>query len=97
MRGKIIGLIYNAVAEMNRELPDDQKLPLKEDTPLAGGSLDSLGFVDMIVRVEQAIHKEFGKAVTLAGDDIMTRQDGPFSNIGSLADHIDSILSGRQN
>lgn len=59
-----------------------------------GGVLDSMGIVTMIVDVEQAVHDEFGQAVSLADDRAMSQRNSPYRSIGSLADYIAAQLNG---
>jgi acyl carrier protein len=76
---RILRAIYNAVDEVNGQLPKGKNLDKAPDTVLYGrpGKLDSLGLVSLIVTVEQNIHDEFGTDVTLADDRALSQRNSP--------------------
>jgi len=87
---KIDALVFEAIDELNEQLPEEQLLIKSPDTVLLGdsGNLDSLGLVNLIVLIEQKMEEELGFYIALA-DSINTTQEGnPFETIGSLQSHI---------
>ena len=56
-------------------------------TPLYGGEagIDSLSLVRLIVALETAAHRRFGRRVTLADERAMSLRNSPFRTAGSLA------------
>ena len=54
---------------------------------------DSLGLVNYIVDVEQALDEELGVAVTLADERAMSQTRSPFRTVQSLADYIMTLAA----
>ena len=69
----------------------------REDTVLygAGGRLDSLGLVSLILEVEAAVNAETGQKLVLADAHAMSQKRSPFRNVGSLADYVIARLEVR--
>ncbi len=91
---KVIQSMFKAVAEVNQILPKDRRLEESCETILVGqsGKLDSLGLVNLIVAVEQQIQAEFGVAIALANEEVMSQNSSKIQTIGSLGDYITSLL-----
>lgn len=89
--------LFSAVDAVNPQLPRGNKLSKSPDTALVGSSspLDSLGLVNLIVATEQNVEEEFNVQITLADDAIQPAEDNPFRSLGTLADHIHSLLERR--
>lgn len=93
-RPAVEDLLFAAVAEVNRQLPHEQRLEPSLETPLtgAGGRLDSLGVLNLLVLAERRIQNLYGVDVMLADDEALGREPSPFNTLGSLADHIQGVL-----
>ena len=93
-RAQILGLIYQAVDEANDQLAEGQRLVKSPDTPLIGDAacLDSLGLVELIVSVEEAIADELGIPVTIADERAFSKNRSPFRTIGTMTDHVCELL-----
>jgi D-alanine--poly(phosphoribitol) ligase subunit 2 len=91
---KVLQAIFDAVEELNQQLPPDRRLARSPDTVLLGNAakLDSLGLVALIVTAEQTIEDRFGLAVTLADDRAMAQKNSPFKTIGTLADYAALLI-----
>jgi D-alanine--poly(phosphoribitol) ligase subunit 2 len=91
---KIENLIFNAVEEINNQLPDEKQLIKSTKTTLFGreGNLDSLGLVNLVVTIEQNIEDEFDVRITIADERAMSQKHSPFRTIGTLADYINMLL-----
>jgi len=87
---RIIRVIFKALDEVNQLLPKEARLEKSVDAVLFGtsSSLDSLGFVNLIVAVEQGIEDIFEIKIALADERAMTQKNNPFKTIGTLADYI---------
>jgi len=96
---RIIQAIFNAVDEVNPQLPREQQLQKSIDTIIAdrSGKLDSLGLVNLIVATEQKIEEEFGKAITLADEKAFSQKSSPFKTIETLANYILILLEENSN
>lgn len=95
---RVMALILKAIDDINETLEEEDKIPKSSDMALFGpsGVLDSLGFVNLIVAVEQKIEEEFGISLTLADERAMSRQNSPFRTIGTLADHVAYLLKEKK-
>ena len=69
--------------------------PVDADTVLLGKSshFDSLGLVNYIVDVEQALDEELGVAVTLADERAMSQTRSPFRTVQALMDYIMTLTT----
>ena len=95
---QIENLIFNSIHELNIQLPNKIKLTESTKTVLYGnnGQLDSLGFVNLIVIIEQNIEDEFDVSITIADEKAMSQKRSPFRTIGTLSDYIDMLVRENQ-
>ena len=86
----ILKIVYRAVDEVNAQLPARHRLTHSADAPLfgSGGPLDSLGLVNLIVAVEQAIEDQLGISIVLADERAMSQRSSPFRTARSLAEYV---------
>jgi acyl carrier protein len=87
---RVLQVVYRAIDEINPGLPPERRLKKSADTALFGhaGALDSLGLVNLIVAVEQAVEDELGASVTLADEKAMSQSASPFRTVGTLAEYV---------
>lgn len=92
---QIRDVLFDALDQLNAQLPADQQLMKSTSTPLAGsdGGLDSLGLVNLIAVVEQTIEERFGVSISLFDEDALGGE--PFATIGTLAEFICGLLRER--
>src|SRR5262245_46143814 len=78
--------IYNSVDQLNADF--GTSLEKTEGQPLIGGGagLDSLGFVNFLVALEDSCQRRFGVAVNLS-DEVEANADA-FATASSLADFL---------
>ena len=83
-------MILAALADVNDELPDDEKVEITPRTPLFGADaqIDSLSLVSLIVDVETALNVDHDLPVSLTDDRAMTREISPFDDVQTLKDYI---------
>ena len=95
-KDKISEVIFDAIDELNEQLPEEQRLEKNLDTILIGedGKIDSLGLVNLIVLIEQKIEEDFGIYISLADESDTSREGNPFDNIKNLQLHIFFLLEG---
>src|SRR5881409_392241 len=93
-RERITKAVYEAVDELNSQLPPGVSVEKSPDAPLygAGGKLESLDFVTLIMEVEEKINAEFGADITIADENLLSKQKSPFSTLGTLIEYLDQIL-----
>ncbi len=92
---QITQIIFQAIDVINRDLSEGEQIEKSVNTALMGQSatLDSLGIVNLIIFIQEEIQKKFGKTITLAHEDALSSATGPFNNVQSLVDYIDSQLN----
>ena len=93
-KSQITQLVFAAVDEVNKQLRKAERLDKSQETVVSGdGSrLDSLGLVNLIVAAEQQIEQQYGVAITLADESILSQEQDPFRTLGSLTEHIHTLL-----
>ena len=91
-RAKIIKVIYDCIDIINLE--QDTKIAKDMNSILFGhdGELDSLGLVNLIVTVEEAVNDAFDTDIVLADEKAMSRKNSPFLNVTTLAEYLVEIL-----
>ena len=66
----IIRAVYNAVDEINTQLPKGTQIEKSAEAPLYGkaSQLESIDLVSLIMEVEDQIKAEFGVSIMIADD-----------------------------
>jgi len=91
---RITTAVYGAVDELNSQLPKGAQIEKSPDAPLygAGGKLESLDFVTFIMEVEERIKTEFSLDITIADENLLSKEKSPFSNLRTLIEYLDELL-----
>jgi|ERR1035437_2234713 acyl carrier protein len=99
MKEKIIEIIYNSIDEINAIREPEVHLEKNYQTVIYGhsGKLDSLGLVNLIVSLEEAINDTLNVEITLADERAMSMETSPFKTVLSLADFILLLINEKQN
>ena len=86
--------VLSAVDELNTQLPAGVAVEKALDAPLygAGGKLESLDFVTLIMEVEEKINAEFGTNITIADENLLSKEKSPFSNLRTLIEYLEELL-----
>ncbi len=94
--------VFSAVDELNKQLPAGVSVEKSLDAPLygAGGKLESLDFVTLIMEVEEKINAEFGTTITIADgtnitiadEDLLSKAKSPFSTLRTLIEYLEELL-----
>ena len=92
---RIAKAVNAAVDELNEQLPAGVHVDKALDAPLYGstGKLESLDFVTLIMEVEEKINAEFGTDITIADENLLSKEKSPFSNLGTLIEYLRELLS----
>lgn len=63
---------------------------LTSETVLFGaeGLLDTIGLVNLIVDVEEAILEEYGKTIVLADEQAMSQKTSPFKTVAAFSEYV---------
>ena len=98
-KDKITQTVFQAIDEINQQLPAERRLDKSTDTVLFGetGTLDSLGLVNLIVMTEEYVADEFDIIVNIADQRAMSQKNSPFRTVDTLADYIGVLLQENQN
>jgi acyl carrier protein len=92
-KNEIIEIIFQSIEDINNE--NDIKILKDINTKLFGSTseLDSILLVNLIVSVEENIEELSGKYIPIADERAFSLEESPFKNIGTLADHIKTLLN----
>lgn len=99
MKKKINQIIHTAINSQMPLLPVPIDMSQGEATPLfgAGGALDSLGLVTLILTIEEMLETEMGVAITIVSDKTMSALSSPFATVGSLAEFMILLIQEKQH
>src|SRR5438094_2471146 len=91
---RISKAVFTAVDELNDQLPQGVHIEKSLDAPLYGtsGKLESLDFVTLIMEVEEKINAEFGTDITIADDNLLSKEKSPFATLGTLIEYLHDLL-----
>jgi acyl carrier protein len=86
--------IYRAIDSLNTQLPPGVKLDKSMQAPLYGPSskLESLDFVTFIMEVEEKVNEEFGADITIADENLLSKEKSPFATVRTLNDYLADLL-----
>ena len=92
-QNEITQLIINAVTSV-LEQDEDAPKNLSADTELVGEDsiLDSIGVIELVTSLEEAIEEKHGIVISLFDDEVLFDAEGPFNRISKLARHITEVL-----
>lgn len=95
-RRKVLEAVYLAVERLNEQLVAEERIQKSAEAKLFGpeGPLDSLGLVNLVVLVEEAVHERLGQRIVL-GEEAVTEGETAFSDVDSLVRHLCDRLDDR--
>jgi len=84
-------VVYTAIDSLNEQLSGERKIQKDPTTLLLGneGNLDSIGFVNFVVLVEEKCQQECGVSVSLMETP---EEENPFETVGSLIEYLEQRL-----
>jgi len=90
IRDRMVGAIYRAINAVNELLPIENQLLQSPDERLIGpeGKLDSLGYINLVIALEQEYENEFGFSLSLSDEGLRRETPDPFQTISTLADFL---------
>tara|TARA_B100002003_G_scaffold241297_1_gene262805 strand:+ start:444 stop:764 length:321 start_codon:yes stop_codon:yes gene_type:complete len=93
-RDKILKSIYDAVDEVNEQLPEGQALEKSPDTVLLGesGKLESIDLVNILVATEENVEEAFGVPISITDERAVSEEKSPFTTIETLCNFISNLL-----
>ena len=86
-------IVYTAIDSLNEQLSDERKIQKDPTTVLLGneGKLDSIGFVNFVVLLEEKCQQECGISVSLTETPA---EKNPFESVGSLIEYLEQRFGG---
>jgi len=97
MEDKIQNIVNCAIDRLNEVLPTGQSVAKERSTALLGrdGCLDSMGFVNLIVALEEELEKQLGITATLADELMMDGQ--VLGTVGELHELLARVVRSRRS
>jgi acyl carrier protein len=88
-------IVLEALDAVNQQRPVASRFVPEGGTLLygAGGVLDSLELVNLVIELEQRLDEQLGAVVTLADERAVSQQRSPFRSVPSLVDFVVSRLT----
>jgi acyl carrier protein len=96
LKERINNAVYEVIGVLNEQLDENHRLEKRPDTVLLGknGKLDSVGFVNFIVLLEDKCGSECGVPVSLTDALETIVEPNPFHTVRSLVDYLYQIVRG---
>lgn len=91
----IVNIIYRSIDEVNQLQPPNKRVLKSMESVLLGekSALDSLGFINFVVTLEQKIQEEFGVQISLTEDEEFTRINSSYRTVDTFAQFLQFKLS----
>jgi hypothetical protein len=93
-------LIFKAIERFNKGLPEQEQLTdvssdmrfFGRDATTGSRILDSMGLVDLLFCVEEAVEAETGQTINLADERLLRQRQSPLRSFRSLSDYVGELL-----
>ena len=94
LESQVEGLLFEAIEELNTQLPEGQKVEKNKDALLFGtnSALDSFGLVNLLVIAEQKVQEDLDAIITIADERAMSQKNSPFRSVEALAGYIIMLI-----
>src|SRR5439155_22507564 len=91
---RILKAVYNAIDAVNAQLPSGVSVEKSLDGGLYGasGKLESLDFVTLVMEVEEKIKAEFGVDITIADENLLSKEQSPLLSVRTLIQYLEEVL-----
>ncbi len=91
----MLDIILKAIDDVNGQLPPSNQVERSASARLTGegGTLDSMGLVNLIVAVERRVQEELHQTVVLTTERTLADSESVFATVGSLAAHVEQLLA----
>ncbi|MEP7338510.1 MAG: hypothetical protein ABI977_12300 [Acidobacteriota bacterium] len=96
---EVTQLVFDAIREVNQQLPPQSQMAAAVDTPLVGAEspLDSLGLVNLIVAIEQHAEAKWNTSLMLFDAMATGVAESPFNTVGTLVNYISQRIAKSAN
>jgi acetyltransferase-like isoleucine patch superfamily enzyme len=87
--------VFRALDQLNEQLPPTRHIEKNLAAPLLepAGPLDSLGLINLVVALEEAVAEDHGVRVTLIDSVSAGARRGSFETVGSLVEHVLTLVA----
>jgi len=92
MDKKIEKLIFNTIDTVNSDLGIEIEKSRKSEIIGGASPLDSLGVISFLMELESNVENSLGIEITLVNDDVLSKDDNPLKNVGTIIDHLKHII-----
>jgi acyl carrier protein len=91
---QLVSLVTCAVKDAcsDREIAVPEGLGAETKLFGAGGCLDSLSLVSLLIDIEQRLEQDHGVIVTIADDRAMSQKHSPFRTVRTLTQYVRLLL-----
>jgi D-alanine--poly(phosphoribitol) ligase subunit 2 len=89
-REQALRLVFEAIDQVNQQLPAAKRLAKKPDTVIVGpgGPLDSLGIVTFVIALEETLGDDLSRSVQRLDESALSDAEGPFHTVDSLVQYL---------
>lgn len=94
MNEEVLDCVYAAIDEANEDRQDLPPLEKSPDTTIFGSDskLDSLGFINFLVALEEVAERELGVPIVLSDERSLAEEPSPFESVRSLVAYMEKLL-----
>ena len=91
----IRNIVYSAIAALNEELTEGERIEPKGATRLIGprGALSSLQVVNLVIHVEDGIAERIGVELDLTVDEGLFKAEGPLQTVDTFIGYLTKAIS----
>ncbi len=87
--------LWEAVDELNAQLPSDRQVTRSLEALLANSVLDSLDIVLLVSGIENGLEDLFDIECPLTEDEALLAEDGPLKTLGTLLEFVTEFVRKR--
>lgn len=91
----IRNIVHSAIAALNEELSDGERIDPKGATRLIGprGSLSSLQVVNLVIHVEEGIADHIGMNLDLTTNEQLFHEAGPLQTVDTFVAYLSKTIA----
>jgi hypothetical protein len=88
-------VVVSALEAVNEGLPPEGRIETAPGTLLLGdgGTLDSISFANLVMRIQEAVLDQFGVGVAVADESMLAGGAGPFRSVETLTAHVAGLIA----
>lgn len=96
IRHTVETIVLRALKELGESTENEGLMNPNPTTRLFGkrGLLDSLGMINLILELEEALFEEYEVNIVIADEKALSQKRSPFKDVNSLVDYTITLLAG---